>query len=452
MMNTTNQHPQFPRNFLWGVATASYQVEGAANEDGRGVSIWDTFSKTPGKVLNGDNGDIACDQYHRYDEDVALMQQLGVEAYRFSIAWPRIFPLGRGEVNPAGWRYYHKLIDTLLAAGIQPVVTLYHWDLPQALQDRGGWANRETAFAFADYARACFAEFGDKVDMWVTINEPPCAVFIGYEMGAHAPGLTDGALAFRAAHHVNFAHGLAVKAFRDMGMSGRIGGNLNPPVPIPATDSERDHLAAQRKLDKHARIFLDPMYGKGYPRRLAEFYPDRPIPVEKGDLDVIATPTDFLSLNAYFNQVVRHSDEDPEGVEVVPTDKPKTGLGWDVTPECVSQMLQWVVSEYGDQPLYITENGCAMDDTLEPDGTCHDTGRVEFLKGYIGDCAKAIGNGIDLRGYFLWSFIDNFEWAYGYSQRFGIVYCDYNSLKRYPKDSYYYYRDLIARQITDKTN
>ena len=272
----------FPKDFLWGVATAAYQVEGATDKDGRGPSIWDTFSQTPGKTHKGHTGDVACDQYHRYKEDTALMQELGVDSYRFSISWSRIIPTGRGDINREGIAYYHRLIDTLLAANIKPSVTLYHWDLPQALEDEGGWNNRQVAYDFLEYARICFKEYADKVPIWITVNEPPCAAFLGYEAGVHAPGLTDSKIAFVAAHHMNLAHGLAVRAFRDMGYTGQIGANINPPAPVPATDSELDYQASQNKLDKEARIFLDPMYGRGYPERLLARYPDRKNPHKTG--------------------------------------------------------------------------------------------------------------------------------------------------------------------------
>lgn len=437
----------FSKSFLWGVATASYQVEGAVDKDGRGISIWDTFSQTPGKITNGDTGNIACDQYHCYKEDVALMRELGVGAYRFSIAWPRIFPDGSGQQNPKGFDYYHRLIDELLSSEIKPVVTLYHWDLPQMLQDNGGWTNRETAKYFANYASTCFKELGDKVKMWITLNEPACSAFGGYESGDHAPGIKNGASAFKAVHHLNIAHGLAVKSFRTIGKGGIIGAVHNPPFPIPATSTEADLLAVELKRDKFARIFLDPMFGKGYPKRLFKFYPDMVIPVQDGDLEIISEKTDFLGLNIYFEEIVTYDEKHLDKVKVVPTNNPKTDLGWDITPNVAENLLKWVTDEYGPIPIYITENGCATDDTIDHDGCCKDSKRVDFLGSYLRKILDASNDGVDLRGYFLWSFIDNFEWAYGYSKRFGIVYCDYQTQRRIPKSSFYFYKDLIANKI-----
>ena len=438
----------FPQDFLWGVATAAYQVEGAADEDGRGVSIWDTFSKTPGKTVNGDTGDIACNQYHLYENDVDLMKSMGVGSYRFSLAWPRIFPQGTGQINPKGFDYYHRLIDKLLENGIQPAATLYHWDLPQLLQDKGGWPARETAEYFAQYAAACFEELGDKVKMWFTLNEPLAFALAGYESGVHAPGLQDGAAAFRAAHHINLAHGLSVRAFRKSGIKGGIGPALNPHYYVPAHNTEEDKRAVELRMAKHTKLFCDPIMGKGYPEELAQIYPDRPIPIKDNDLDIIAAPIDFIGYNIYLQYTVRHDDSSPIG-ELFKTDRPKTDIGWDIVPEAISNMLRWSKERYGNIPIYITENGCAMPDSLSEDGKCHDPERVEFLRSYLKVCSECIKEGIDLRGYFLWSFMDNFEWSFGYTKRFGAVYCDYeNDQKRIPKDSYYFYRDLIAGKET----
>ncbi len=435
---------QFPDDFLWGVATASYQVEGATTEDGRGVSIWDTFSHTPGKTLHGQTGDVACDQYHRYEEDVALMRDLGLGAYRFSIAWPRIFPQGKGQRNPAGFDYYHRLIDKLLAAGIQPMVTLYHWDLPQALQDEGGWPARQTAEYFADYAAECFGELGDKVKFWITLNEPACAAYLGYETGLHAPGIQDMPQAYRAVHHLNLAHGLAVQAYRDTGQNGEIGIAPNPSAVRPATRREEDVLAADRARDKWARMFLGPIFSKGYPQRHLDAYPDCPLPIEDGDMEIIARKIDFLGLNMYTEEAAGHDESHPEKYKILPNYHPKTEMDWSITPLGIYRLLKWIDKQYDHPTIYVTENGCAMADTLSPDGRCHDADRIDFLKNYLRSCAEAITDGVDLRGYTLWSFIDNFEWSLGYSKRFGIVYCDYVNQRRVPKDSFYYYRDVIA--------
>jgi beta-glucosidase len=436
----------FPDDFLWGTATASYQVEGAADADGRGKSIWDTFSHTPGMTADGETGDVAVDQYHRYEEDVALMRELGVGAYRFSIAWPRVFPQGAGERNPKGFDYYHRLIDALLAADIRPCVTLYHWDLPQALEDAGGWPARETALHYADYARACFDELGDKVDLWITFNEPICTSKLGYFHGGHAPGRKDGAAFFHAVHHLNLGHGLATQVFREGGYDGQIGITLNLASVRPATRREQDVVAAERARDMESRVFLGPIYGRGYPPRLAEEYPQWPMPVEEGDMERIARWPDFIGLNAYWEDPIRHDPDGWDGYSVVETYHDRTEMGWAVVPDGLYRLLKWTDEECEHTPIYVTENGAAMDDKLTPDGRrCHDRGRVEILRGFLGAVGRGLRDGVDVRGYFLWSFIDNFEWAHGYTKRFGIVYCDReNDLRRVPKDSFFFYRDAIA--------
>ncbi len=440
-----NIRSRFPDNFLWGTATASYQVEGAANEDGRGVSIWDTFSRTPGKVLHGHTGDVACDQYHRFQEDIELMKGLGLEAYRFSIAWPRIFPEGRGKQNPRGFDYYNALVDGLLEAGIKPVPTTYHWDLPQTLQDAGGWPARDTAYAYADYAEACFKALGDRVDMWITLNEPFCSAVLGYLVGRHAPGEQDRGRAIAAIHHLNLGHGLAVQAFRKGGYAGTIGTTLNTQTARPATSSPEDIEAADRAADFPTRMFLDPLIGKGYPRRFLDAYEDAVIPIEDGDLDIISSDLDFLGLNYYHEDCVAHDPDHPEGYRKVAQYQPTTEMDWPITPQGLHRHLTWLHEHTAGMPIYVTENGCAMPDILSADGTrVHDHDRIAFLRSYIEACADAVQEGVNLKGYFLWSFIDNFEWAYGYTKRFGIVYCDYLDGRRIPKDSYYFYRDLIA--------
>ncbi len=436
---------RFPDDFLWGTATASYQVEGAANEDGRGTSIWDTFSKTPGKVRHGHTGDIACDQYHRYQEDVSLMRSLGTGAYRFSIAWPRIYPSGTGSVNAKGIDYYDRLIDTLLEAGIQPVPTLYHWDLPQTLQDDGGWPARDTAYAFGDYARTCFDSFGDRVSMWITLNEPFCSSVLGHLSGNHAPGHTDMAETTAAIHHLNLAHGLALDAFRTGGYKGRIGTTLNTQTPRPATTRQEDIDAADRGADLATRMFLGPVLGKGYPERFLNAYEEAHVPVQDGDMECIAGDIDFLGLNYYWEQVVEHSDSHPEGYRTVPQYQTQTDMGWPITPYGLYRHLKWLHSYTGGIPMYITENGCAMPDKLSEDGErVHDHDRIAFFRQYLEAAADAIRDGVNLKGYFYWSFIDNFEWAFGYTKRFGLVYCDYVNQRRVPKDSFYFYRDVIS--------
>ena len=435
----------FPSDFVWGTATASFQVEGAANEDGRGTSIWDTFCRTPGKVAFGHTGDVATDQYHRYEEDVRLMHELGVRSYRFSLAWPRVFPDGYGEQNPRGFDYYNRLVDSLLEQGIAPAVTLYHWDLPQRLQDEGGWPERATALHFEAYARACFDALGDRVKSWITINEPLCVTFLGHLSGHHAPGIQDEVAAYRAIHHVNLAHGIALRVFREGGYDGQIGTTLNLSTPRPATARAEDQLAADRAADRDSRMFLDPLFGKGYPERHLAAHPNLAMPIEDGDMALIAGKLDFLGLNYYNERAVRFDPEAPEQFSDVPTYYPTTAMGWPIVPDGLYRQLHWVQEATGGIPLYVTENGCAVDDQLSEDGTrVHDPDRIEYLRSHFEACAQAIDDGILLKGYYLWSLIDNFEWAWGYTRRFGIVYCDYTDLRRVPKDSYYFYREVIA--------
>ncbi|WP_304241501.1 GH1 family beta-glucosidase [Gracilinema caldarium] len=437
----------FPQDFLWGTATASFQVEGAAYEDGRGESIWDRFCRIPGKVFAGDNGDVACDQYHRYPEDIKLMKEAGIQAYRFSIAWPRIYPTGTGEPNPRGIAYYRALATALREAGIEPVATLYHWDLPQALQDRGGWENRETAVAFETYARTCFTELGDLIHTWITLNEPWCSAYLGYGMGHHAPGIADKQAEGRAVHHLNLAHGLAVRAFRESGKPGKIGITWNIMVYRPATRNEKDLLAAELATDRDSRMFTGPVCGYGYPQRFIE-HSGVKIPVQPGDLDLIAAPIDFAGLNYYSEHAVAWDDTAEEHIRWVPSWQEKTDMGWPIVPQGFVRHLRWLSAETGGIPIYVTENGCAQKDEVQIDENgqkrVHDMGRIDYLRSHFQAMSQALDEGVPLKGYFLWSLLDNFEWAHGYSKRFGIIYMDYSTLQRIPKDSYYYYRDVIA--------
>jgi len=437
----------FPADFLWGAATASFQVEGAGREDGRGQSIWDTFCRTPGKVHAGDNGEVSCDQYHRYPEDIALMKQAGIKAYRFSIAWPRIIPGGVGPVNPAGVAYYKRLIAALEEAGIEPVATLYHWDLPQVLQDSDGWTSRSTAEAFAAYAAVCFREFGGKIRTWATLNEPWCSAYLGYQNGVHAPGIADKASSYRAVHHLNLAHGLAVKAFRAAAVPGRIGIVWNLGTPRPASSRPEDRRAAERAIDKDSRMFTGPVFGKGYP---ADFVKEEGIelPIEKGDMETIAQKIDFVGINYYMEFPVAWDESAPGKVRTEPFWQETTDMGWPIVPDGLYRNLKWIAAESGGLPIYVTENGCAEQDVpvLEAGGVrrVHDARRVAYLRSHLDACSRAIADGVPLKGYFVWSLIDNFEWAYGYAKRFGIIYCDFSTLERIPKDSYYLYRDTIA--------
>jgi len=423
---------QFPENFIWGVATASYQIEGAVNEDGRGESIWDRFSATPGKVLNGDTGQVACDHYHRYREDVQLMKELGLNGYRFSIAWPRILPSGRGEVNPASLDFYERLVDELLAAKIEPFITLYHWDLPQALQDEvGGWGSRETAYAFAHYADVVSRRLGDRVKHWITLNEPEVAAFAGNEIGRMAPGLQDPRVAWQVSHHLLLGHGLAVPILRTNSPGAHVGITLNLSPVYAATSSAEDQMAAQLVDGKSNRWFLDPVFKGSYPSDILTLLGDMAPKTEAGDAGIIAAPLDFLGVNNYFRVLIRQGPGGiPNGIERVrPEGAEFTEMGWEVYPQGLYDLLLRLHNEYtiragasqgvsthAPTSLYITENGAAFLDTVSEDGHVHDPRRVNYLHQYLLQARAAIGEGVPLAGYFVWSLMDNFEWAFGYSK------------------------------------
>jgi len=434
---------RFPSGFLWGAATASYQVEGAWREDGKGESIWDRFSHTPGKIDNGDTGDIAADHYHRWREDIDLMAELGLKAYRFSVAWPRILPQGYGKIEMRGLDFYNRLVDGLLAAGIVPWVTLYHWDLPQALQDRGGWPARDTAKAFAEYAEVVARSLGDRVKHWITLNEPWVSSILGYYHGIHAPGHTDREEATRATHHLLLGHGWAVPIIRRDSAGSQVGIVLNYSPAHPASDREEDILAARLSDGGVARMFLDPLAGRPYPPDVVEAQRLRLDMIEPGDADIIATPIDFLGLNNYTRAVVKHEDAFELGV---PKNDgvDRTEMGWEVYPEGIYEMLMRVTREYPFKMLYITENGAAFADHVGPAGTVDDPRRVAFLKAYLTQIARAIDEGAPVKGYFVWSLMDNFEWSFGYGKRFGIVYVDYETQARIPKTSAAWYSKVIA--------
>jgi len=436
----------FPDDFIWGCATSSYQIEGAAQEDGRGVSIWDTFCHTPGKVAEGDTGDIACDSYHRYPEDIALLRELNANAYRFSTAWPRIQPDGSGKPNPKGVAYYDKLVDSLLEAGIEPWMQLYHWDLPQALEDRGGWANRETAFRFQEFAEIMFVHFGDRITHYSSLNEPWCSAYLGYREGAQAPGKRDKVLANRAVHHLLLAHGLAQKSYRATGLSGKFGIVINPGRQRPATARPEDYAAAEIASIESTRIWLDPLYARGYPALFTQYF-GADLPIVDGDMEIIGSLPDFLGVNYYFEHVVKAVSADernPFGVALAGTWHEKTAMGWDIVPEGMLRLLRYIAGNWPISNLYVTENGAAFDDVPDADGVVHDKERIEYLRAHLQACRDAIAEGIPLKGYFLWSLLDNFEWAYGYRKRFGIVRLHPETLNRIPKKSFYYYRDVIA--------
>lgn len=437
---------QFPKGFLWGAATASYQIEGAWNEGGKGESIWDSFSHRPGTILNGDTGDVACDHYHRWQEDVELMVHLGLHAYRFSIAWPRIVPHGVGSVNPAGLDFYDRLVDALLDRGIKPFVTLYHWDLPQALQDVGGWPNRDLVGHFADYATAVVRRLGDRVRHWITFNEPWVFAFLGYFTGDHAPGLTDLAAAFQAAHHSLMAHGAAADAIRaDGDAETQVGITLNLAHVDPASDSQADLEAAHRFDGYLNRWFLDPLFHGHYPEDMLTLLGDL-APQGKAD-DLIGLPArmDFLGINNYSRSVVGYQQDPPLNMAFhSPEGSQYTEMGWEVYPDGLYKLLMRVHRDYGPRCIYITENGAAFPDVFQ-DGVVNDRDRIEFLRSYILAACRALEEGVPLEGYFVWSLLDNFEWGYGYSKRFGIVWVDFETGERTPKQSARWYSEVIAR-------
>ncbi len=451
----------FPEDFLWGAATASYQIEGAANEDGRGASIWDTFSHTPGKVLHGDTGDTACDHYNRLEEDLDLMAKVGLKAYRFSVAWPRIQPDGGGPANQKGLDFYRRLVDGLRQRSIEPMLTLYHWDLPQALQDRGGWTSRETSERFAEYTGIVYEEFSDSVGFWITLNEPWVAAWLGHGYGVHAPGLEDATAALSATHHLLLGHALALERMRSADDGNRLGVTLNLHPARPGRDRDADREAARRVDGQANRLYLDPLFRGSYPEDLFSHYKERGADlsfVRGGDLDKISAPIDFLGVNYYFRHTIRDAPEgDEDGVPfadlnarpIVPHAGEKTAMGWPVEPEGLTEILVRIKDEYTGLPLYVTENGRAVSDYVDPEGGVDDEERISYLDAHFRAVHEAMERGADLRGYMVWSFLDNFEWAEGYSKRFGIVFVDYGTQKRTPKASARWYSDVIRRNGLD---
>ncbi|GAA3749235.1 beta-glucosidase [Spinactinospora alkalitolerans] len=460
---TASDPPALPADFLFGTATASYQVEGAVTEGGRLPSIWDAYCRTPGRVARGETGDTACDHYHRYPEDIALMKELGVGAYRFSTAWPRIRPAGDGPANPEGLAFYDRLVDELLAAGIEPIVTLYHWDLPQALEDRGGWRVRATAERFAEYARITADHLGDRVRRWITLNEPFCSSFVGHAVGRHAPGTREGTPALATAHHLLLAHGLAARELRASaaahGRPVEVGITLNLDRLVPATDSAADRAAVDRAETLHNRVWTEPLLNACYPDNEAETWgelADGSYRAE-GDLATISQPLDFLGVNYYRPTKLRdapHREPDPARrtamdirTEEVPFEGVRhTTMGWPVVPSTFTDLLVDLHRRYPNlPPVLVTENGSAEEDRVDADGRVRDTDRIDYVRDHLHAVAAAIEAGVDVRGHFVWSLLDNFEWAYGYDRRFGIVRVDYDTLERIPKDSYHWFKELIGR-------
>jgi beta-glucosidase len=445
----------FPDGFIWGAATASYQIEGAAREDGRGPSIWDTFSRTPGKVYLGHTGDVADDHYHRYVEDVAMMADLGLASYRFSVAWPRIQPDGTGPVNVKGLDFYDRLTDELLGKGIDPVVTLYHWDLPQTLEDLGGWANRLTAEAFGEYAQIVHARLGDRVGTWTTLNEPWCSAYLGYSSGRHAPGKQDPAATFAAVHHLLLGHGLAARALRSAGARS-VSITLNPSAVFPVDPDNAADREAVRIIDGLSnRVFFDPLLKGQYPADMLAHmarFTDLSY-IQDGDLATINAPIDVLGINFYMPSYVSAKPGEPaapdqpgsEGIAFRAPNGPVTDMNWPIEPSGLTRLLKRIHDDYPGTPMLITENGAAYPEGPGADGEVHDTRRIEYLDGHLRACHDALAAGVDLRGYFVWSLMDNFEWAEGYAKRFGIVHVDYATQERRLKDSAKWYREVIRR-------
>jgi beta-glucosidase len=442
----TRSDSSFPADFVWGAATASYQIEGAAQDGGRGESIWDRFCATPGRVRNGDSGAVACDFFHRYPQDIALMRELGIDSFRFSIAWPRILPAGTGRVNVAGIDFYDRLVDALLENGIRPMATLYHWDLPQRLEDEGGWPMRATVEAFTDYVEVVAARLGDRVRHWITHNEPWVAAWLGYGWGKHAPGRATEADALAAAHHLLLSHGRAVEVLRREAPQAEVGITLNLVHVYPASDAEEDLDAARHVDGSHNRWFLDPIFRGEYPHDILDHFGRNLPAIADGDLAAIAAPVDFLGVNYYSRSVI---EADPEGGNPIFVRNPEseyTDMDWEIYPEGLFDLLVRLRDDYAPPRIHVTENGAAFPDVRVHDGHVGDPERTTYLQGHIDAIGRAVVAGVPVAGYFVWSLLDNFEWAHGYSKRFGIVYVDYPTLERVPKGSFHWYRDFIARQ------
>ncbi len=439
---------KFPKDFIWGAATASYQIEGAWNEDGKGESVWDRFTHKPYRVLNGDTGDIACDHYHHMPDDVALMKGLGLDSYRFSISWPRILPQGKGMVEARGLEFYDRLVDKLLENEIIPMATLNHWDFPQALQDLGGWLNRDSAAWFTDYAQIVFDKLGDRVQFWATHNEPFVVAYLGYGDGSFAPGIAGMPQAFQATHNLHRAHGRTVQLFRELGLKGQIGIVLNLATFQPKTDDPVDIAAAERIEDLINNVYLDPIFKGNYPPSMMEWISDMAPEIQDGDMTVISQPIDFLGINFYFGQVVSYNPHGLLKLQSEPYIEPgwgETKKGWGICPTQMTELLLQLKENYGNPPMYITENGTTLGELADETGFVNDRGRINYLRGHFLAAHEAIQKGVNLRGYYVWSLLDNFEWTDGYDQRFGLIHVDFDDpkRKRTPKASFGWYRDVI---------
>ena len=454
--------PPFPPGFLFGAATSAYQIEGSHDADGKGPSIWDHFARRPGRVHRSHNGEVACDTYRDPQSDIDIMRRLGLNAYRFSVSWPRVLPRGRGAVNAPGLDYYDRLVDALLGAGIAPFVTLFHWDLPQALQDEmGGFAGRDSAATFADYAEVVARRLGDRVRHWITLNEPWVHATLGHLRGLHAPGRLNPWAFLRVVHHQLLGHALAAERLRAVAPASQVGLSLNLSPIYPAQDSDADKAAARLADAAVNRLFLDPLFRGRYPEplwsRLRLFHP----PIQSGDMATIAAPPDFVGVNYYTRARVRHAWQVPflrlwpDGLPALgrdlppPSDGEHSAMGWEVYPAGLFELLWRLKTEYGNPPVYVTENGAAYADTLTADGRVHDEARRRYLEQHLSIVAAAARAGVDVRGYFVWSLMDNFEWTYGYDKRFGLVYVDYASQRRVIKDSGLWYSEFIRRQVAE---
>jgi beta-glucosidase len=437
----------FPKDFMWGVATASYQIEGGALDEGRGECIWYRFSHTPGKVAQGDTGDVACDHLHRYKDDVALMRDLGLNAYRFSISWARVLPKGTGTTNPAGIDFYDRLVDELLRANIEPFLTLYHWDLPQALQDRGGWANPDSVQWFTDYADLVSRRLGDRVKHWMTLNEPWVIAFLGNWLGVHAPGLHDLPTAYRVAHHLLLAHGAAVPVLRQNMPASEVGITIDLGYFDPASSSDADMQAAWHEDGFNNRWFLDPIFKGCYPADIDAAMDTGLTDEDLNAVSVAATPIDFLGINYYTRTVIAADESSPSGSRSVrPENSDYTAMEWEIYPDGLRNLLVRVAQDYSPKAIYVTESGAAFDDPVPQNGVVEDPRRVAYLDAHFKAALEAIEQGVLLKGYFVWSLLDNFEWSFGYSKRFGIAYVDFTTQKRTPKRSALFYKDFIQRQ------